>query len=271
MSDKPRRWSHSALEEYTRCGERFRLKRVQRVPATVYFNAVAGRAFHSWTEDFDRFFLNSGEPADETWWPDYLDAAIIDQLERNDSPPREEWKVSGTAKAKPDKESFEHWRDELGPDLCKKYIEWRGNTDTVIAIDLPPDENGNTTGIEYACRFTIGTTEVVAYIDRLEYDINGNLGVVDIKAGARKQVTLQKPTYRLAAQKQTGLPVSWGALYEARKGKMETPEILTGWTELKLAHSYEQAAAMEAAGFYLPNPTADCSWCPVRQACAFRL
>jgi PD-(D/E)XK nuclease superfamily len=259
-SDTARRWSFSALEDYTSCGQKFYLKRVARVPAVVYLNAVAGTAFHEWSAYYDRSHIS---PRD---WPEYLHRAI--ETERSGTA-LEDMRVSGKrTQATPNKEDYTHWRDVLGPDLCAKYIEWV--KDKRIAWDLPPDAAGNTTGIEYELNFTIGETKVKSFVDRLFTYSDDSLLVVDIKAGARKQTTVQLPTYVIGAKK-AGLNVRHGSLYYARRGTHTEPEDYSKWDEHRLSYLYEQAAEMEAQGFYLPRPSEDCRWCSVAAHCRFAL
>lgn len=260
-----RRWSFSALDDYTSCGEKFRLKRVEKVPAVVYFNAVAGTAFHRWSEDYDRGY-DHGAGRKEPPWPTYLDQAIED--ERNQTPVSD-MRISGKrTAATPNKEDYEHWRDTLGPDLCTKYIEWV--KDKHVATGLPADTNGNTVGIEYELNFSIGATKVKGFIDRLFTYSDDSLLVVDIKAGARKQYTVQLPTYVIGA-KQAGINARYGSLYYARRGAHTEPEDYSRWDEHRLSYLYEQAAVMEAQGFYLPRPSEDCRWCSVAAHCRFAL
>lgn len=266
-----KRWSHSAYEDYASCGEKYRLKRIEKVPQQPGLAAVAGKAFHSWTEDYDREELPAHEHPSVHEWSDYLEAAIKDE-EESTGIERDKFKVSGRpTKDKPNKEDVTHWREVLGPDLCQRYIKWRDNSDWVIAQDLPQDPNGNTTGIEYEVAYRVGQVEEKGFIDRVVYDENGNIGVVDIKTWSRKRVTAQLPGYIVGLQKR-GVPASWGSYYEARKGKDTGIQFYLGWDEHRLAGLYEQAAVMEAMGFYLPKPSDECaSFCSVADHCRYRL
>lgn len=265
---EPRRWSFSALDDYLQCGQKFKLKRVDKVPAVCYLNAVAGTAFHEWSADYDRQRIGIGRPIwiDQPAWQSYLDRAVED--ERNGIP-LEDMRVSGKrTQATPNKENYDHWRDTLGPDLCEKYILWV--EDKVVARDLPPDPSGNTVGIEYELNFEIGHTKVKSFVDRLFAYANDSVLTVDIKAGARKQTTVQLPTYVLGVRK-AGINASHGSLYYARKGTHTEPEDFSRWDEDRLSYLYEQAAAMEAQGYYLPRPSEDCRWCSVADHCQFAL
>lgn len=260
---KGRRWSHSALEDFSSCGEKFRLKRVVKVPSVPLIAGVGGSAFHTATEHYDR----------EGFMPDWVevleDAVKAEEVRSGQS--RDVFRATGrVTKETPNKQDLTYWRDKLGPEMLDLYKDWRDNCDWTIARDLPPDENGNTDGIEYKVRVSIGGVTIVSIIDRIEYDIHGNLGVNDIKTWSRKRTSTQLPTYLLALNK-WGVLAQWGAYYEARKGAATEPVFYSSWDENKLGHLYAQAAAVEAAGYYQPRVSDDCGWCTVRAHCAFAL
>lgn len=263
VGDAPlRRMSHSAFEDYVKCGEMFRLRRVEQVQQTPNLAAIAGKAFHTATELYD---LDGYMPD----WGEHFEKAL--QLEEYESRlPRAQFRTFGRkTKDKPAGEDIPYWREVLGPDLCQRYTQWRDNTDLTTASLLPPDTYARTVGVEYEVTTYIGAVRVKAIVDRIEYDVNGNLGVVDIKTWSRKRASAQLPTYVVLLRK-AGLQVTWGAYYEARKGTLTEPVFYTSWDENRLVQLYEQAARMMQAGFYLPRPSDECSYCSVRDHCEFR-
>jgi sarcosine oxidase delta subunit len=263
-----KRWSHSAFNEYTSCGERYRLRRIVGHKEHPGLPAAAGSAFHTWSELWDGGFHKD----DECDFEYQLELAILKQ-EADTGIPRAEFKTYGRkTKANPAGETIEVWRDTLGPDLCEKYIEWRRDTsEWEIAKDLPPDKNGNTTGIEYELDFWVRYTRVRGYVDRVVVDQHGNYGAVDIKTWSRERATAQLPTYIVGLQKR-GIPATWGAYYHARKGVAGDQKFFTSWNEERLAALYDQAATMQQAGFYLPQPSEDCgSFCSVAAHCDYRV
>lgn len=257
-----RRMSHSAFQDFVDCGEKFRLKRVEQIPERPNLAAIAGKAFHTATEMYDlNGFMND--------WAEHFEEALATE-EYESRVPRGEFRVFGRkTKEKPLGEDIDFWRDELGPDLCARYRLWRDNTDMTIATGLPPNERGITVGVEYEVTAYIGAVRVKSIVDRIEYDANGNLGVIDIKTWRRKRASAQLPSYIVMLRK-IGMPVTWGAYYEARKGTLTDPVFYTNWDEARLTRLYEQAARAEAAGFYIPRPSDDCGYCSVRDHCEFR-
>lgn len=270
MTTITRRWSHSAYEDYASCGEKFRLKRVEKVPDRPGMARTGGTAFHSWSEAYDLAEQQSQKDALLDEWPAFLEAAIAEDEEKHEVS-RDTFVISGKAtKEKPNKEDIPYWRDVLGPELLAKYVKWVSNNDWVIAQDLPQDTNGNTVGVEYEVTYQVGQVKEKGYLDRVYYDEHGNLGVVDIKTWSRKRVTIQLPGYLVGLQKR-GINATWGSYYHARKGTSDKPEFYSSWDEHKLAFAYEQAAVMEAQGFYLPRVSDECSWCSVKDHCRFAL
>ncbi|GLY55353.1 hypothetical protein Lesp01_90080 [Lentzea sp. NBRC 102530] len=244
------------------------MRRIVKVPQLPNMAAVAGKAFHSWTEEYDTQELQSQKTQLTFEWPDFL-AVAVEEEEESSGVERDRFTTFGRrTKERPNKEDFAVWRDDIGPDLVEKYVAWAGNHDLTIAQDLPQDANGKTYGVEYELSFRIGQTPELGYADRIFYDVDGNLGVVDIKTG-RKRKTTQLPLYLIALQ-QKGIPAVWCAYYQARDGKMTEPWF-PDWDEHRMSYLHEQAAAMQALGFYLPNPGDECGWCSVRDHCQFAL
>jgi hypothetical protein len=264
--------SHSQFEDYISCGEKYRLKRVAQATQEVSLNAAAGTAFHHWSEDYDRGSLLEGWTEPElpaAHWPDYLESAVAEK-ELQSGTTRDTWRISGrVSKRTPDKESYGHWRDQLGPELIDSYVKWRQTAGYKLAVDLVPDEFDTDVGLEYCVSFRLGNTTVRGFVDRIMVDELGNYGVVDIKAGARKQVSAQKQTYAVGCRKRS-IPITWTATYYARKGALTKPQFDI-WDEGRLSYLYEQMQAAKDAGFYLPNPGEHCSWCSVRDFCQFKI
>lgn len=252
------RWSYSALQDYTSCAQKYYLRRVKNVGQSAGLAAVAGKAFHTATEHFDL----EGE------WPEWetllVDAVQVEEFQTG--VPLSKWRISGRKTTKtPDKENLDYWLNVLGPDLMQKYEAWRYSSN----LEIVNGADGEV-GVEYKIAYTVAGVDVVSYIDRIMRDPDGNIGVVDIKTGSRKQRTTQLPTYILGLQK-NGVPATWGAMYYARKGEMDKPQFFTSWDETRLSYLYAQAEAMRAQGFYLPNPSEDCAWCSVRDHCDFKV
>lgn len=270
-----KRWSHSAFEDFVRCGESYRLKRVVQVPEVPNLAGIGGSAFHLWTEEYDKRivvdFMGESGIEDIPSVEHILNELLAEEEEKSELP-REQFRTFGRkTKDLPNGQDIPYWRDVLLPEMCEKYIQWRAATPWRIATDLPPDRNGNTVGIEYEIRYTLNRTEIRGFIDRVEYDENGNLGAVDLKTWSRKRTTAQLPGYVVGLQA-VGVPAVWGSYYHARKGESDPPRFFTSWNQDRLVRLYDQAAKAEMLGIYLPKPSDDCaSFCSVAAHCEFAL
>lgn len=263
-----RRWSFSAFEQYSRCGYQFHLDRNLKVPTRPSMAAVAGSAFHEWTELYDWHAVT--DRADQfDYSAEDIFSDLVAQEEEESGLARDQWQISGRkTKDKPNKEDFACWRDTLLPDLCEKYINWRAQSPWQIATGLP-SEHGSVPGIEYELVFYVGDTKIKAVADRIFVNEHGMLGVVDIKTWSRARGSIQLPTYVLGARK-CGIDVRWAGYYNARTGAESQPQTFDSWDEDRLEALYDQARRMEASGFYLPRPSDDCrTFCKVSAHCEF--
>lgn len=255
-------WSFSQWNQFTSCGHQFKLARIDRVPQVPSVAAVAGRAFHSWTEMFDLGYSPD--------WEEELAEAVQSEWDKTGCEPSE-WKVSGRAtKANPNKDDLDVWLF-LGQELCQKYEAWSGATKLKIAMDLPPDANGNTSGIEYALNVELNSElSYVAYLDRVGFNEYGQLGVWDIKTGSRMPKSVQMGTY-VAGAKAHGLPLSWGAYYNARKGELTEPMSLSQWAPDRLIALLEFPHMLRENEVYPIVPGDACGLCDVKAHCSFAL
>lgn len=264
-------WSFSQYNQFTQCGHQYYLTRVKQVPTVPSVASVAGRAFHSWTETWDLELLYPGDwLPDQEEWEHCLAEEVAAEEERSGISPAE-WRVSGkVSKDKPNKEDLDWWLFN-GWNLCQKYTDWRSKVKTTIARDLPPDENGNTTGIEYALKVELVGQEFVGYLDRVEYDEHGNLGVRDLKTG-RLWVSVQAGFYSGAARMH-GLRLHWWDRYDARKGITvpDPPKPLDKWDATRVSHMLAQAEDQRSRHIYPVRLGEHCNYCSVRDACDYKM
>lgn len=257
------RMSHSRYELFARCGEEYRLKKVERVPTTPSIYAIAGSCFHEWTDLFD------GEPFAKQdhiiWWQGKL-ANMVGEAELDSGFTLKDWDTP-SRKAGANEAAFAGFRDTIGPDMIAKYIEWRKNSGWFIA-EFPEDDQ---IGIELELKYKLGEIEGVAKIDRLfRRAEQGDLVAIDTKTWSRKRVSAQLPTY-LVALRQNGFDVSSAGYYEARRGTTTELKTYEYWDEARLAALHEQAANMISQGWFLPAPSDSCRMCDVRKHCLWYL
>lgn len=276
------RMSHSRYELYSDCGERYRLEKIERIKRTPSIYAVAGRAFHTWSEDWD---LDKGAQRliEAHDWADRF-TALVRQEEEKSGIELTRWDTPAYGK-NANQKAFDKFRDELGPDMIQKYIEWRKESGWEIA-QLPPlpgvgsEGRGFDVGVEYPVSYRVGSVSDIAVIDRIFWvadlgavtgieSLNGVPGLIalDLKTWSAKRTTAQLPSY-VVALRQVGIPVALAGYYEARKGEVSDLNSYDHWDEARLAALHEQAAHMIQARFFLPRVSDDCARiCGVRNHC----
>lgn len=257
------RMSHSRYEQFARCGEEYRLTRIERVPKTPSIYAIAGTVFHSWTDYYDTTPLPDVDHKD--WWFGSLEMAVITAQDESGYALRE-WD-NPSRKADANQSAFEGFRDVIGPDMISKYIEWRKNS----AWSIAGNPAGLQVGIELELEYQLGDVKGVAKVDRVfRIPETGELVAIDTKTWSRKRVTAQLPTY-LVALRQNGWDVRSAGYYSARKGEVTDLKDYKYWDENRLAALHQQAAHMIDQGWFLPAPGEQCRMCDVRRFCQFAL
>lgn len=259
------RMSHSRYEQFARCGEEYRLKRIEKVPTTPSIYAIAGTVFHEWTDHYDTEPL-AVRPHDD-WWQGHLSNAV-GEAELDSGFALKEWD-NPSRKADANWTAFQAFHDEIGPDMIAKYIEWRKNSAWDIAMLNMVDRTAR--GIELELTYKLGDVEGVAKIDRVFYrPVERDYVAIDTKTWSRRRVTAQLPTY-LVALRQNGFTVTGAGYYEARKGSVTELKDYKYWDENRLAALHEQAAHMISEKWFLPSPGDQCRMCDVRRSCQFYL
>lgn len=296
------RMSHSRYDDYAKCGEMYRLKRIEKVPYTPSIYAVAGTAFHEWTDRFD-----SGPPEWARSVDDRSTASTVGEAPFFDG--RDEWyanRITELITQEEEKSGFAfkdwdnpaHKRDanetalakfqtDVGPDMIRKYIDWRAQTawqiafmacakcDGVSEINERPcracSASGGAEGIEFGIEYTLQGVEEIVKIDRIfQIPETGQLVAIDTKTWNKRRVTAQLPTY-LVALRQAGFNVGHAAYYEARKGEVTELKDYRHWDENRLAAMHVQAAHMISQGWFLPAPGEACQMCDVKRHCRWYL
>ena len=274
------RMSHSRFEDYSNCGEMYRLKRIERVPTTPSIFSLAGIVFHEWTDWFDQPGRWARTPDDYVDSPNsdphphFLDESklglrleeLVAHEEEASGYALREWDTPNKRQDSNAKQLVK-FRDELLPDWAEKYKAWRKETGWHIA-DLGDDSNIRW-GIEVELNTTAGGVEVIAFVDRIFYRPDTkDLVAIDSKTWSKRRTTAQLPTYLVLLRK-LGLNVVGAAYYEARKGECTPIKDYKYWDENRLAALHEQAARGIEARFFVPRISEDCFMCDVKRHCTF--
>jgi RecB family exonuclease len=262
--------SHSAIEEYKKCPQRYYLNRVLKVEGTQWLAGPAGSAFHTMTEDYD----NNEHVAS---YQEYLDANL----------------EPGVLYTHSRGEDYDWWV-HTGPSLFDHYRRWRDATGWEIeAVEeefrIQPD------GLQ---------RPVVGFIDRRFRTASGTTIICDIKTGYRlPKDSAQLPIYYVAesvrraagtvgegSAESSGDPTAEhgspaggeaGGLrvedspvavnyYDARRGD-STGLVWPTWTEHDLVKHVRAAEHGILTDDWTAKPsTQNCRYCPVRQHCQYK-
>jgi hypothetical protein len=256
VKDRPNYRSYSQLTEWMKCGESFRLSRRVGIKEKPSVWLPGGTAFHTTTERYDRDELSNGSLT-QTWAEEW-NRAVAEQIENAPDEFKDPatWRVAGKGK-----ETLDWWKSN-GEDWVRKYAAWRN------ASGLELVEHG----VEVEMMPVLADVPVKMFADRVFADQHGQILVVDLKTGASDQPSsLQLGVYKVGLEKLVGLPVEWGAFYNARKGELYPPVRLDQWTEERIAALFATFDAQEKAGQYLPNIGSHCKYmCSMRQWCVYQ-
>lgn len=256
--------SFSRWKKWNDCGEAYRRRYIDKQYGAPSVYMVAGTAFHSWTDAHDQ-----GADLDMQHWVDLFDAELEAREEKTGIPLRD-WD-NPMGRVDMNLPQATKLRNELGPSWCDMYHQWRVTTGWEVATGLPPDDNGNRTGIEYEVTLTVGTVELIVILDRIFRLPTGELEIVDTKSWSKRRTEPQLPTYLVGARRR-GVPVARASYYEARKGTTTKPVDYQYWSDWHLRAMYEQTAHAITAGFFPPRPNEDCeTFCSQRHGCPFRI
>lgn len=268
----PSHRSFSQLNTLRRCGEAYRLSRVEGIPSRPSVPAVAGAAVHLGTETTDRRLEEWTEPSEaqvQEIIEEGIDVALssVDDEVRSEEWPVEDWNYFG-------KQNLDWFRSDGIPNSIRAYVGWRVNSDLELAqlqdVGL---------GIEIPFVVKLWEIELRGYIDRLLVQPETMaFYVLDLKTGHKPATDEQLGLYRYALSEQYGIDVTWGGfLYNLKGGpgdgrgqvKLTQPIDLRHWSKEKLYLMYSKADFLIKQGIYLPFPGDNCFTCDVKHACQF--
>lgn len=240
--------SNSSLSTWLRCGEAFKLERIDGHRSPKGWAMLAGLAIHSATEALDKGEETVVQKAWDKAW-----AYQLSTLEANEQP-RAGGKVS---KEWPNKEDGAFWTHH-GPKHVQTWINWR---------DEKIDEGWDIIGIETPFEVELEGVKVVGHIDRILVDPHGQQAVLDLKSGMLPQSPVQLAVYAVGMELAgLGRP-TFGGYFLTRSGKCElnmldrySPELVGSW--------FASVARGIESEIFVPQPNNLCGVCGVRSHCS---
>lgn len=156
------------------------------------------------------------------------------------------------------------WWEENGPKFVQNFIDWRlAHADWELWI-TPNGEPAS----ELFLEVDLGAATVKAQIDRVYIRPDGELEVVDLKTGARKQKgLLQLAVYAAALEAEFGVRPEWGAYLDGRKSELVGEQRLSSFPLWKLEELFTSFLIQRDSGIIVANPTDHCKWCDFNRHC----
>lgn len=257
--EAPRNLSHRSVSQFStfaKCGEQYRLQKVEQAPQTPAAWLAQGTAFHTAIEAWERAgrALSGADVHalfEQAWQADI--AALLEKA------PLERWLTGGRAKPETDLET----RHKRGHDQVEAYMT-RAATAPERPLDLGDDEYA----VELPFTLNLGGVEVIGAIDQVVEYPDGGLRVRDLKTGNKKpDWDFQLAVYRLALEKCYGIETVWGDFYMAKTNDATLPVDLSRYPEKLIGQWFRNADRAISMGLFVPNPGDGCRVCSVYEYC----
>lgn len=249
--------SVSQLNKYSGCSEEYRLSYVDKTnnhrPAAWL---AQGTAFHVVVDEWE----NSGRSAQFDIGERYT--VVYDQeiaAMKTHQPDLTKWLHGPRTKTEDDISA----RRIKGLEQLQSYVDYAEQEDFAI-IDI----DDFTLASEVPFEIEIGGILVKGAIDQIRRLPDG-VGIVDLKTGNREAGKLQLGVYKLAVEKIFKWPVVQASFFYAKDRKIVslTQEELDKYNDSYLSELFQTLEVGISNRVFLPNPSASCSLCPVRDNC----
>ncbi len=256
MAPPPPYVSHSALSQYLRCSEQYRLERIEKVPTPPAWYFIGGKAVHlatQWMDEKDEYPYSDNHLA--YLWSQAYDKEIAEAFE--EWPADDEWLQAGRRGAE---QGYTYW-DLRGHACVKAWQDWRME-----------NRQWRIESIEEEIELELPSQIILkGFIDRVlhwpEVD-PGSLGVLDIKTGTKRPASpLQLGFYRVGYElKHPGSLITDAKWWMAKDGKAFDVPIkhITVETIDRYATKFFKGVEGEV---FLPNLGDACFFCAVKDHC----
>lgn len=261
--------SYSSLSTYLKCGESYRLSRIEKVPEAPAYWLPGGTAVHYGCEVFDQEYEGGLDYQEAVArgvqaYHDKFTEAVAELDAQRDG---QEWRAGGRrSKQWPNGEDATWWRTE-GPPQVARYADWRLGHSALHIWTVP--ETGDL-AIELPFSTDLGNGNLThGYIDRIFInEASLELIVVDLKSGQR---TPSDPTqlalYATAVEIEHGIRPRYGAYYMTREGALKGEADLSRFDRNMLGMWLTMARTGIENELFLPHIDSMCNTCSVRNYC----
>ncbi|MFD7605167.1 RecB family exonuclease [Streptomyces mirabilis] len=248
--------SVSQAEQYAKCPEQYKLRRIDRVTPRPAAWSHQGTAFHAAVEAYEG--SERKLTADQAANVFHVEYVASTKRALAEEPNLDRWMTAGTA-GQSDIEA----RYGLGVEQTRAYVRWARENKPAIW----KDKDGP--GIERHLTATLGGVTVQGYVDQLLNERDDSVKVRDLKTGSTKS-KFQLQTYGVLVRKVLGVKVNSADWYMAKTGGLSRPVDLTGVTEDEVAERFVAMDQSVKAGDFPAKPGFICRFCDVSHACSSR-
>lgn len=250
--------SVSQLSTYSKCGEQYRLQKVEHAPSQPAAWFHQGTAFHKAVELWEKSSRSlTPQAVLEIFYAEY-DRLVAADMEREPNLAR--WLTGGRVKASDDINR----RRAKGAEQVLGYLSY-----AQLAPERPWLLWGAEPALEVEFSLDLDGIEVIGFIDTIVQWPTGQVGPRDWKTGTRRpDWPLQLGVYRIAIEDMFGFLPAWGDFYMAKDNAPDPPVDLTAFTRERVTRWFHDMDRAVKAGIFLPNPGDGCRTCGVYEFCS---
>lgn len=259
--------SHSSVESFIRCGESWRLARIERVPSEPSWALIAGSAIHAVTEHLDLLDFDIDDNGPSTFM-EGVEVMLAEQKERGWD--EKDIRTTGRkSKDWPNARDRTYW-EYHGQGHVNRWRNFlRSGMDIAIVNGQPAVE------VEFLVELEGEDGERVplkGFVDRILDSPMYGLGLVDLKTGASlPESDSQLREYVMALHMLDGIEISWSAYYatDEKHAGLTEPVDLRKRSPEQIQRPILMAWKAIKNGIYLPNVGRHCSSCFTRSHCQY--
>jgi putative RecB family exonuclease len=246
--------SVSQVNQMNRCGEAYRLTRIERAWQKPSAWLPQGSAVHyaaeMWEKSGRTMTLAEAQAAfDQSYTEEVRKYALV-------TPNFDYWERSGPYDGRTDIER----RWGIGMSQVAAYIKYYEDHPEEVPTQTPDGP-----GIELEFDVKFGDIDVRGLIDMVV-----DWTPRDNKTGKKPGDDFQLASYAGALKVKYDVPFTKGDYWMAQQGKPTRPYDLTGWSIQRLADEYGEVDEKIRAEDFEPNPsTENCMFCSVRSSCTY--
>jgi CRISPR/Cas system-associated exonuclease Cas4 (RecB family) len=257
QSDKPkwddRLWfSASRWKSLTKCGEQYRLEKIEKLPGKAAAWTIRGNAVHDTVEEWEKQSrgIDPYEFYREVAWPKALEETTTKY------PDLSTW--FRTPRVKSTERDIE-LRLEDGFSQVERYVE-RATAERELWKVIATEQ-------EFEMEFP--GILIRGKMDQIREWRDGDLSLWDVKTGGDdNEDNRQLGTYRLGYLMSAGIAVDWGSYWYTKLDRGSDSIDLSVYTYDYMNKEFQKIKKILDQGLFLANPSIKgCKFCPVADAC----